>query len=165
MLRELEPFADQFKTVRRELRDAVAGLSPEQLRAPFPRGDWSIRDALAHLAANESLMTDVLQSMAAGAPSPLSADFDNDRFNAETVAKAKSLSVDQVWGELEESRSKLFRVLESLAPQQLEQCGTHPLQGELTVKEFLVAMYAHETIHTREIVEQARRLRRGGGPA
>ena len=158
MLKELDPLADPLRMIRAELLETLDRLTPEQLRVPFPGRDWAIRDALAHLAANESLMTDVLASIANETASPLPPDFDNDRFNAETVARAKSSSAAELRGALEASRSKLFNVLESLTPGQLERRGSHPLQGWLTVKEFLVVMYAHETVHVREIVEHARQI-------
>ncbi len=105
-------------------------------------------------------MTDVLKSIATGSASPLPPDFDNDRFNAETVAQAKGETVEQLRDDLVASRRKLFNVLDALTPEQLERYGTHPLQGSLTVKEFLAVMYAHETVHVREIVEHARHLLR-----
>jgi uncharacterized damage-inducible protein DinB len=160
MLKELEPLADQLRMIRQELLDTLDRLTPEQMRVPFPGRPWAIQDDLAHLTANESLMTDVLASIATSGPSPLPDDFDNGRFNAETVARAKDESILQLRDDLEASRRKLFNVLAALTPEQLEQRGSHPLQGLLTVKEFLVVMYAHEVEHVREIVEQARRLKR-----
>ncbi len=52
MLKELEPLADQLRMIRQELLEMLDRLDPEQLRVPFPGQTWSIRDALAHIAAN-----------------------------------------------------------------------------------------------------------------
>ncbi len=165
MLKEIEPLADQLEMVRRELWNTVEGLTIEQLLEPFPDREWSIKDALAQLAANESLMTDVLRSIATGSRSPLADDFDNDRFMAEAAARCRDKTLLEVWQDLEESRRKLLTLLESLSPVQLERRGSHPSQGMLSVKEFLAVIYSHEASLVRAIVEQARRLRKASEPA
>ena len=152
--------ADQLDMAHEDLLQAIDGLDPEQIVMPFPGRDWSIKDTLAHIASNESLMTEVLQSIANGATTCLQPDFDNDRFNAEQVALSKGKSIDQLEGELEASRQKLFKVLEALRAEQVQKIGLHPLQGRVSVKEFLVVMYAHTVSHLREIREQVWRLRR-----
>ncbi len=165
MLKQIEPLADQLAMLRQELWGTVEGLTVEQLLEPFTDRAWSIKDALAQLAANEALMTDVLRSIATGAPSPLADDFDNDRFMADAAAKCKDKTLAEVWQDLEESRQKLFTLLEELTPAQLERRGSHPSQGMLTVREFLAVIYSHEASLVRAIVEQARRMRKASEPA
>lgn len=158
MIKELQAIAGALKESRAQLWRSIAGLTLEQSRIPFPRGEWSIHDALAHLAANEGLMTGLAHSIATGEQGTLLADFDNDRFNAESVTARRGKTMDDLFDELGESRARLFDVLEAVTPDQLEHRGTHPLQGDLTLKELLVVMHAHETTHAREIAEHARRV-------
>jgi hypothetical protein len=105
-------------------------------------------------------MTDLLRCIATGAPSPLPADFDPQAYDREGVEKSRNKTFAEVWHDLDASGEQLFALLESLMPEQLERRGEHPLQGMLTVKEFLVIMYSHEITHVRGIMRQARRLRR-----
>ncbi len=160
MIKELQPIADQLGASRSQLLRVVERLSDEALRAPFPGRDWSIKDTLAHLAANEALMTELAEGIATGKRTHLPSNFDNDRFNAESVAARRDLSVRQILDELARSRRKLFEFLGHVKSSELLRRGTHPLQGELTLREFLAVMYAHGVTHTREIEEQARRLKR-----
>jgi uncharacterized damage-inducible protein DinB len=159
MIKELQPIADQLAASRTQLFHAIEGLSDELLRVPFPGRDWSIKDTLAHLAANEALMTELAEGIATGKHTHLPNDFDNERFNAESVAARRDHSVRQVLEELVRSRQRLFKFLGDVKSNQLLRRGTHPLQGELTLREFLVVMYAHGVTHTREIEEQVRRLK------
>ncbi len=162
MLKELQSLADQLTFTHENLKRQARGLTPEQLRERLPGGDWSIQDVLAHLAANESLMTDVLSGIATGDTSVLPQDYDNDRVNAKAVQSARTDSIDQVLTALEQSHLKLMSALETITVDQLARRGVHPLQGWLTAKEFLVVMYAHKETHCRELTAHARRLRKAG---
>lgn len=160
MLKELESLKDQLELTRDNLREAIAGLNDTQVREPIPGGDWSIKDVVAHIAGNEWLLTTILMAAVKDEPSPIPPDFDNERFNAETVEKARSKSMGEIWAELEASRLRLIEFLDTVTPQELARCGRHPLQGDLSVKEFMVVMYAHEETHCREVIQQARRLKK-----
>lgn len=160
MLKELRSLTDQLELTRDNLREAISGLTDAQQLEPIPGGDWSTKDVVAHIAGNEWLLTTILIAAVREESPPIPRDFDNDRFNAETVEKARAKSIEQVWTELEASRRRLIEFLDTVTPQQLERCGRHPLQGDLTVKEFMVVMYAHEETHCREVIQQARRLRK-----
>lgn len=159
MLRELEPLVDQLQMVRRNLWEAVEKLSIEQLVQTMPGGKWSIKNALAHLAANEALMTDVLESIANDTEPPVN-EYDTDPINAEQVAQAEGESVAQIWQHLDESRSWLLKFLSTVTPAQVERRGSHPAQGMLNVREFLALIYSHEATHAREIIEWARHLKK-----
>jgi hypothetical protein len=105
-------------------------------------------------------MTDLVVAIASGTARSLPEDFDNQRFNDEQVALAQMKTVEQLMQELEDSYAHLIRVLETLKQEQLEVRGVHPATGDTTLKEFLLVTYAHEETHTREIIDQARRLRK-----
>ncbi len=157
MLKELEPIVDQLSMPRRMLREALAGLSDERLQEKMPGYDWSIRDAMAHLAGNEALMTGVLVDIATGRDES-EREFDNEAENAAQVARGKHKTVAELWAELEDTRGKLLEFLNGLTPEQLERRGSHPYQGMMNVREFLVVLYTHEATHVRDMVEWARRL-------
>ncbi len=160
MIKELEAIVSRLKRSRLQLYSSIAGLTDAQLTQPLPGGEWSIKDTLAHLAANEVLMTELAECIATGGGTSLDAGFDNDKFNAESIAIRRGKTANEILDELARSREKLDKFLESVKPAQLTIKGQHPLQGWLTIKEFLVVMHAHEATHAREIEEQARQLRK-----
>ncbi len=159
MLKELEPAVDQLNMTRQTLRTSLQGLSEAQLQVKIPGSDWSIKDTLAHLAENEALMIEALVNIASGRDEP-EREFDNDAINAEQVARGKNKTTAQVWQELDENRAALLGFLDSLTPEQLERRGSHPYEGMMNVREFLVVIYTHEATHSRDIIEWARHLRR-----
>lgn len=162
MLAELQTLAAQYARSRETLYRTVEGLSAQERREPFPGRDWSIHDTLVHIAANERLMTELLRGIAQGTATAAPADFDNERFNAESVAAGRSKSDAELRAALDASYADLMRLLASITPEQLERRGTHPLSGEMNVKEFLLAMYAHHEVHCRDVIEQARRVKKTG---
>lgn len=159
MIKELEPIADALVTSHQQMLHAIDGLTEDELRVPFPGRDWSIHDTLAHLAANEALMTELAVAITEGQRTNLPEDFDNDRFNAESVGARREQPTPEIRQEIDRNQQGLSEFLSRVKPEQLERRGTHPLQGELTLREFLPVIYSHRVIHTRDIVEQTRRLR------
>ena len=159
-IKDLQPIADALATSHQQLLRAIDGLSEQELRVPFPGRDWSIHDTLAHLAANEALMKHLAEDIVRGTPTNLPHDFDNDRFNAESVAARRNEPTQEIRQEIDHNQQGLLEFLSQVEPAQLERRGTHPLQGELTLREFLPVIYSHRVMHTRDIVEQVRRMRR-----
>ena len=104
-------------------------------------------------------MTDLAYGIATGESTTLGEDFDNDKYNAESVAQRRNKSTNEVLDEMHNSREHLETLLEKVTPDQLTRHGEHPLQGWLTLKEFLVVMLAHEVTHGREIEAQVRRIK------
>lgn len=160
MLKELEPMVSQFARSRATLYDAIDGLAPEQLDVCLPDRTWSIQDTMAHIASNEVLMTRLLESIALGTATTLPADFDNEKFNQQEVEKARGKTVQELRKHLDESFEQLIAFLGTVTPDQLDRRGVHPAAGDASFKEFLLAMYAHEEVHCRDIIQQARALKR-----
>lgn len=160
MLKELESLLAQYARSRETLIKAVAFLNDTQLQVLFPDRSWSIHDTLAHLATNEALMLDLLEAIAEGTQSALPADFDNQHFNDEQVARRKAETTPALLADLEANYARLVAFLETLTPEKLNRRGIHPAAGDANVKEFFLAMYAHHEIHCRDVVEQARRCKK-----
>ncbi len=159
IIKDLQPIAGALATSHQQLLRAIDGLSEQELRVPFPGRDWSIHDTLAHLAANEALMLELAKDIVRGTRTDLPDDFDNDRFNAESVAARRDTPTSEIRQEIDRNQQGLFEFLSQVEPAQLEQRGIHPLLGELTLREFLPVMYSHRVTHTRDIVEQVRRMK------
>lgn len=160
MLKELDPLVSQYARSRDVLFKALAGLSDTQLDECMPAREWSIKDTLIHIAANEKLMSKLLCDIASGTTTALPPDFDNQTFNDETVAAGRSKSIEQLRGDLDESYKTVIGALETITPETIHRRGTHPAAGDANVKEFFLAMYAHHEVHCRDVVEQSRRLKK-----
>ena len=161
MLKELEPLVSQYARSRQVLFSTIEALTDEQLDECFPERDWSIKDTMSHVAANEKLMTKLLRDIAKGTTNALPADFDNQKFNDETVAAGRAKSREQLIAGLNESYQSMIGVLETITEDEIHRRGVHPAAGEVDAKEFFLAMYAHHEVHCRDIVEQSRRVKKG----
>lgn len=161
MLKEMAPLVSQYARSREALFKCLEGLNDVQVDECLPGRDWSVKDTLIHLAANEALMTALLCDIADGDTNSLPADFDNQKFNEETVAAGRAKSIEQLRADLDERYKFLISVLETVTVENLKRRGTHPAGGDTNVKEFFLAMYAHHEMHCRDVVEQSRRLKKG----
>jgi hypothetical protein len=160
MLKELDPLVSQYARSRDVLSKALAGLNAAQLEECLPGREWSIKDTLIHIAANEKLMTKLLHDIAEGTTTALPADFDNQKFNDETVAAGRAKSIEQLRADLDESYKGIIGELETITPETIHRRGMHPAAGDADVKEFCLAMYAHHEMHCRDVVEQVRKLKK-----
>ncbi len=161
MLRELEPLVAQYARSRETLFKSIANLDATQLDECIPNRDWSIKDTYIHIATNETLMLQLLGEIANGGANALPADFDNQKFNDESVATGRAKNMEQLHADLDASYRDLIALLETLTPENIKRRGTSPSAGDVDVKEFFLAMYAHHEMHCRDVVEQARRLKKG----
>jgi len=152
MLKDLESLASKLKEAHTVLDRAVASVSDEQAGAPWVTPDWSVKDAVAHLAGANRGMFGIAQRSAQGLAPKLPDGYNNDTYNARQVAKRKDQSLAQLRAELAAILSETLAFLDGVTPAQIELHGEHPLYGEVKLKDLLVIIYSHETTHCNEIV-------------
>ncbi|KPV52758.1 hypothetical protein SE17_13580 [Kouleothrix aurantiaca] len=135
---------------RAELLALVGGLDEAALDRKGTLGAWSVKNALAHLAAWEEWVAGVLPERIASGATP--ADFreraaNEDRFNALEVAEREELTPDEQIMELERIRAELLRYLGTLPPDDLARRKPWP-EWDGTVPEYLLAaLDEHEREH------------------
>ncbi len=156
MLTELREIADKLNEERGVLNREVESLTEEQAATIRVNPDWTIKDALAHLAGAERGMTRMAQGIARGENPQLPQGYNNDEYNARQVAKRRDLTLAQLRAELNETRGALMALLDSLTPEQLELCGEHPIARQISLKDLLVVIYRHEATHCSEIADKIR---------
>ncbi len=156
MLKELEAIASKLSEARSILVRALDGLTEEQATQVLVTPEWSIKDEVAHLAGAERGMFGIAQRMARGEDPQLPPEYDNDTYNARQVAKRKEKSLADVRAELDATHAELMAFLQNLTQAQLDECGQHPLYGEVKLKDLLVISYSHATTHTNEISAKIR---------
>jgi hypothetical protein len=100
-------------------------LSPEELATPVPGAPWTVFDYIAHLATIEALINPWLGAMAGvtGVPVPEvppPQPFDLDDWNHAIVARRRGRSLDEVFTEAAENRSRYADILNRMTDEQLD---------------------------------------------
>jgi hypothetical protein len=157
--RIMAAMTDLARTLTREreaLLGTIAWLSESALDRSGVLGEWSIKRALAHLAARERWVVATLpRLLAAGAtdaPTPVTNDVANDCATLEThIACYERLSPTEQVLELERVRDSLLALLSTLGEEGLTR--PRPWQGWAgTVADYVLTMvYHHERQHHRAI--------------
>ena len=151
----LQPLIEQYLDGPKQLRQAVAGMSREQLLARPILGKWNTLEVVAHLADFDPIIADRMKRVIAG-DNPTLLGADEKRF-----AKALAYSNRDLQEELtiiEATRSQLARILRALPDTALERTGMHNERGPLTLEKLLTAATNHITHHLKFIAEKRKAL-------
>ena len=153
---------EELAHTRAALLDALAGLDEAALDRKGVVGDWSIKNALAHIAAWESLVVQALRVRLTTGKTPvdlLERIQDEDRFNAEEVAEREELTPSEQLIELERIREALLDELRGLDTPAWERHRPWDT-WEGTLAEYLRAsLIEHEQEHLADLRAAAERLK------
>lgn len=152
---KISELAENYRSGAAALRAAVAGMTPDQLRArPIP-GRWSTLEVVAHIADFEPVFADRIQRiLALDTPTLLAADENlfvqrlhyHDRDLEEELAVVDAI------------RHKIARLISHLEPGDLQRLGTHSLKGPLTLEAIISSASQHIPHHLPFITEKRRAL-------
>lgn len=143
--------AGQLNDARRRLMASFEGLSDEQMRQPGACGDWSVREALAHVAAWDRANTEGFRQMLQG-KRPAILDLDEDgieAFNRQHHAVDAGVTVEQAIAELEAARVEMVALLRDISNQAL----FAPAPGDDTAELSIAACVQAQAIHDEEHAE------------
>jgi hypothetical protein len=130
------------------LREAVAGLTSEQLRRPEAPGKWSIAQTVAHLADSEVVFAWRLRVVLAQ-DRPTITGFDQDAWSARLGGAYPD--VGSAIQQIAILRSTNLTLLRSLTPADWDRVGRHAERGEESVR-LMAKLYAgHDLVHLRQI--------------
>lgn len=136
------------------LRQAVGGLSEQQMSQPEATGKWSIRQVVQHLADSDLVWGYRLRMVIAEDRPPLTG-YDQDLW-AERLQYAKT-NVEDALGDFEVLRRANLRLLANLSADDFKRVGVHAERGEESV-EHMIGLYAgHDLVHLRQL-ERIRRV-------
>lgn len=133
------------------LRQAVAGMSREQLLARPVAGKMSTLEVVCHVVDFDPVYADRMKrAIALDRPTLLGAD---------ESCFLKSLAyhdrdVEEELAILQHTRSQMARILRALPPQTLERVGVHNERGEMTVEKMLTTITNHVPHHVKFIQEK-----------
>ena len=112
------------------LRQAVAGLTREQLTARPVPGKWSTLEVVCHLADFEPILADrIKRIIAEDRPTLIGAD--ENRFAAALAYHQRDL--EEELEIVERTRSQLARILRAQSDEVLQRVGVHNERGPLTL--------------------------------
>ncbi|HLW67374.1 MAG TPA: DinB family protein, partial [Gemmataceae bacterium] len=137
------------------LRQAVAGLSAEQLKARPVAGKWSTLEVVCHIADFEPIMADRMKRIIA-LQTPLLFGADENEF-------AKSLSyhdrdLQEELAIVENTRKQMARILRKLPAEAWQRSGNHSERGLRTLEQFVVGATNHIPHHVAFIQEKRKAL-------
>jgi uncharacterized protein (TIGR03083 family) len=153
---------EELAASRATLLASFAGLSDEQLARKSTIGEWSIKDALGHVAAWESMVTGFLpQRLDTGTFPALAVlrELGDDPINAIEVAEREALSPREQLEELDQARTRLVASIRALGDTTLARTRPWP-EWEGTLAAYIVeSICGHEREHTEAIRAAANHLR------
>lgn len=141
------------------LRQAIAGLTRDDLLARPGPGDWSIAELVIHLADSDLIASDRMKRVIAE-DNPLLIGFNETRFVAALHSEAQSAEDAATIFEL--NRRNFVKVLRLLPAEAFARTGVHNEAGKLTLSDLLKTYTRHLDHHLKFLYEKRQRL---GKPA
>jgi hypothetical protein len=137
------------------LRQAVAGMSREQLVARPVPGKWSTLEVICHLADFEPILADRMKRVIAeDRPALIGAD--KKRFASALAYHDRDLEEELTL--IERTRQQLARILRRLPPEALGRVGVHNERGPSTLEQLLTGAISHIPHHLAFIHEKRQAL-------
>jgi uncharacterized damage-inducible protein DinB len=151
----LSALAEEYLAGPKALRQAVAGMSREQVQARPVPGKWSTLEVVCHLADFEPIGADRMKRIIAeDKPTLLGAD--EQRFASALHYHDRDLEEELTI--IERTRSQMARILRKLPAEALARVGNHNERGQLTLEQMLGNMIQHIPHHAKFIVEKRKAL-------
>ncbi|HEX6367448.1 MAG TPA: DinB family protein [Longimicrobium sp.] len=150
-----DPFAVAEATPAR-LAEAVAGLTPEQLRRPEAPGKWSVLEVVQHLA-DYDLVNGYRFRMVLAHDTPPIQGYDQDLWAGRL--RYRDVPLDAALAQFAALRDANLRLLRTLLPAEWERVGLHAERGPESVRRMFELMAGHDLVH----LDQIARIRRATG--
>ena len=137
------------------LREAVRGMTREQLLSRPIAGKMSTLEVVCHIADFEPILADrIKRTLTHDRPTLQSAD--ENLFTAGLAYHERDLEEELTL--IDTTRSQLARILRSKTPDILSRVGVHSERGELTVERILTMCCNHIPHHLPFIAEKKKAL-------
>ncbi len=142
---------ERYKQGPELLRQAVAGMTPEQLDArPIP-GRWSTREVVCHIVDFDQLYADRMKRVIAE-NEPSFSPSEPDAFAAHLAYSKRDLTKELELLTL--LREQMAVILDSLPDEAFQRVGRHVVRGLVTLQELLQAITDHIPHHVSFIEEK-----------
>jgi hypothetical protein len=152
---DIRTWIDQIAELPSKMRDAVAGLSAEQLDTPYRPGGWTVRQVIHHVP-DSHINSYVRFRLALTEDEPIIKPYEENRW-AE-LPDARTAPVELSLDLLEMLHRRWTLLLNDLGKAELAKSFRHPELGLVTL-ERNVALYAwHGRHHMAHITELKKRM-------
>jgi hypothetical protein len=148
-------FMDDIETAPAALREAVRGLSRQQIETPYRDGGWTVRQVVHHVP--ESHMNAYIRfKLALTEDEPTIKPYMEDRWAQLPDVQSTPLEVSLAL--LDALHDRFVRVLRGIKSEQWERTFRHPELGLVTLERNLALYSWHGRHHVAHITELKRRL-------
>jgi uncharacterized damage-inducible protein DinB len=153
---KLTQLIDDYTAGPAALRQAVQGMSREQLCARPVPGKWSTLEVVCHLADFDPILADRMKRVIAeDRPSLIGAD--ENRFAAALHYHERQLEEELTI--VDATRGQMAKILRKLPDSALERVGVHSERGPLTLEQLLTSAIRHIPHHLKFIEEKRRAMK------
>lgn len=142
---------DAYLAGTKALRQAVAGMSRDQLLARPVAGKMSTLEVVCHLVDFEPVYADRMKRVIALDRPPL-LGADENRFLAALAYHERDLEEELAL--LEHTRSQMARILRTLPAEAFARVGVHSERGEMSLGKLLSSITDHVTHHVKFVQEK-----------
>lgn len=146
---------DAYVAAPQTLRQAVAGMSREQLVSRPVAGKWSTLEVVCHLVDSDQAWIHRMKRVIAE-DRPLHIGYDEKRFAAALGYQERDLEEELALFEL--SRREMARILRGLPADAWKRDGVHNERGLITLEEHLQLEVEHVPHHLKFVAEKRRAL-------
>jgi uncharacterized damage-inducible protein DinB len=151
----LAEMTDAYLAGVAQLREAVAGMTPQQATARPVAGKWSTLECVAHVADFEPVYADRMKRVIA-LDRPLMFVADETEYVKHLAYAHRDL--DEELAIIEATRKGMARILRNIPEASLRRTGVHNERGLVTLADLLTSATNHLTHHLRFIVEKRKAL-------
>lgn len=150
-----EQLLKDYQAGPKAIKDAIAGMSKEQLQARPVPGKWSTHEVICHLTDAEFLYADrIKRVIIENEPALKSAD--PDAWIAKLAYPQRDLNEEVRL--IESIRGHLARILTALAPVDRMRRGIHSADGPIALEVLLQRVTNHVPHHLRFVQEKRQAL-------
>ena len=153
----IEKLLDRYAAGPKLLRDAVAGMTDEQLKARPVPGRWSTLEVVCHLADSDGVYAERMKRVIVE-DEPTLRSMDPDGWLLRLTYHQRN--VEEELRLIEVSRSQMGRILRSLSPADFQRQGRHSDDGPLSLENLLERVTNHIPHHLPFIREKRAELER-----
>jgi hypothetical protein len=133
------------------LRQAIAGMTPEQLDAAPVPGKWSTRQVICHIADFEPIGADRIKRVIAEERPNLPGG-DENLFASKLAYAARD--IEEELRLIEAIRKHVARILRTLPAEAFQRIGVHSEAGPLTLEALVLRSVNHIPHHIKFIAEK-----------
>jgi uncharacterized damage-inducible protein DinB len=151
----LKEMIDQYLSGPKILRQAIAGMSPQQIKARPIAGKWSTLEVVCHLADFDPILADRMKRVIAE-ENPTLIGADENRFAAALAYGDRDL--EEELAIIEKTRSQMARILRQLPSEALGRIGLHNERGPRTLEQLLTTTINHIPHHVKFIHDKRQAL-------